>query len=123
MNTPNPFLQQPAPEGKFKIGLRYGATLMIGGMVVVGINVLMLYMSDYYFPKLLTAGIAMVLVGPVFMLFPGRPVAEKPAVKDMAKLLMAHAPAGHKIAWIVWGIISVAISIVMLFQFDPDFMR
>jgi hypothetical protein len=122
MNTTNPFLQQPAPEGKFKIGLRYGAVLMIGGMVVVGINVLMLYMSDRYFPKLLAAGMAMVLAGPVFMLFPGRPVAERPAVKDMAKVLMANAPVGYKIAWIVWGIISLAIAIVMLFQFDPDFM-
>lgn len=122
MNNSNP-LFQPLPEGNYKIGIRYGALIMMAGAVITGINFILFFTSDYYFPKLLLAGIALLLLGPVFMIFPGKPLAEKPAVKDMARMLMSNSSTAHKIAWIVWGIISVGLAFYFMTQLDPDFWK
>lgn len=121
MNNPNPFLQ-PQPEGSYKIGMKYGAIILIAGAAIVGINFVTLLSADRYYPKLLIAGIAMFFLGPVFMIFPGKPVAAKPATKDMAKVLMANAPIGHKIAWLIWGLASVGLGFYLVMQLDPNFM-
>jgi hypothetical protein len=115
METPNP---KPV-----KIGVRYGLILLACGLVIVGINVVVLFASDYYFPKLLTVGIAISLLAPIFMVFPGGTLDKMPEMKDMGKALMQNAPTLHKAMWIIWGIASVAIAFFALISFDPDFLK
>lgn len=84
-----------------KIGYRYGLILLIFGLVIVGINVIMIYTSNEYFPKLLTVGIAISLFAPIFFVFPGGSLDKMPETKDMGKTLVKNAPAFHKVIWIV----------------------
>jgi hypothetical protein len=106
-----------------KIGFRYGLILLACGLIIVGINVAVLFISDYYLPKMLTVGIAITLLAPIFFVFPGGSLEKMPETKDMGKALMQNAPMLHKVMWIVWGIISVAIAFFALISFDPDFLK
>jgi hypothetical protein len=115
METPN---SKPV-----KIGYRYGLILLIFGLVVVGFNVAMIFFSESYFPKLSAVGIAITLLAPIFFIFPGGSLEKMPETKDMGKMLMSNAPVLHKIMWIVWGIVAIAIAMYTLISFDPQFYK
>jgi hypothetical protein len=106
-----------------KIGYRYGFILLGFGLVMVGINVAMLYFSRNYYPKVLTIGMAISFLSFIFFIFPGGTVAEMPPAREMNREFWSNAPLLHKIIWIVWGIISIAVAFIALISFDPDFYK
>ncbi len=108
---------------KVKIGYKYGLVMLISGILLVGINVGMLYLNNSYYPKLLTVGIAIAFLSPVFFIFPGATLDKMPVGKDINKVFWKTAPGIHKVMWITWGIISIAISVIALISFDPDFVK
>lgn len=114
----NPLLEN---ESGYKIGYRFGAAILILGVAVVGFNFVMLINSDLYYPKMLTAGIALFLLGPAFMIFPGKPVSQKPAMRNMISVLLTHSSAGQKGIWIVWAIVSIVLAFYLMTQLDPLF--
>ena len=117
-NTPpNPFFQQQQQPGNHKIGVSYGLGMIIGGAVISGINLIILFASNYYFPKFFVVGIALVLMGPVFMIFPGRPVAQKPERKEMGKELWRNSSGFHKTIWLTWAAASIAGAFFILHSF------
>lgn len=106
-----------------KIGYRYGLIMFISGALLVGINVVMIYMSDYYYPKLLAVGMAIALLSPIFFIFPGASVEKMPQAKEINKVFWKTAPGLHKAMWITWGIVSIAIAVFALISFDPEFYQ
>jgi hypothetical protein len=115
METPN---SKPV-----KAGYKYGLILLIFGIFVVAVNVAMLFFSERYFPKLFAVGIALTLLAPIFFIFPGATLDKMPETKDMGKILFRNAPVLHKVMWIVWGVVSVAIALIALIRFDPQFFK
>lgn len=106
-----------------KIGFRYGLILLACGLVIIAINVAVLFLSNYFFPKMLTVGVAITLLAPIFFIFPGGSIDKMPETKDMGKALMQNAPTLHKVMWIIWGIISVGLAFFALISFHPDFFK
>jgi hypothetical protein len=106
-----------------RIGYRYGLILFVCGIVIVGINVAMILISKQYFPKMMTVGVAISLLAPIFFVFPGGQIDKMPETKDMGKGLFKNAPMLHKIMWIVWGIAAVIIAVLGLIAFDPNFWK
>lgn len=119
----NEIKQQDAGAGGQRLGIRYGLLLMAAGLILVGINFGMLEMSGYYYPKLLLVGFTGSILSPVFIIFPGNPVAGKPAFRSWGRELFRNAGTAHKVAWIVWGLLSFVLAFLFMQQIDPDFMK
>lgn len=121
--SPNPFFQQQQQPGSHKIGVRYGIGMLIGGAVIVAINVIILLVSEHYLPKLLFVGLVLFLSSPIFMIFPGRPVAQKPEKKDMGKALWRNSSGFHKAMWITWSAVAAVATFFLMDFFGLSLLR
>ena len=104
-----------------KIGYQYGLVFLVFGLAMIGVNAIMLYLGNNYFPKLLAIGIALSILSLVFFIFPGGVSSNKMVGKDINKELWNNAPRLHKIMWIIWAIVSVICAVFALISFDPEF--
>ncbi|CAN5417716.1 hypothetical protein BH09BAC5_BH09BAC5_24330 [soil metagenome] len=106
-----------------RAGYKYGKIFLIIGLVLVIVNVAMLLISNSYFPKMLVIGTAIAMMSLSFFVFPGAKLEKMPEGKDLQKVLFKTAPTSHKVVWIVWGLFSIAVSVIGLIQFDPEFFK
>lgn len=106
-----------------KIGYRYGLVMFVFGVLMVGINAALIYFSNTYYPKILCIGIAISVMSLIFFVFPGGIPVQKADGKDLNKELWNNAPTLHKVMWVVWGILAIALAVIVLFKFDPSYFK
>lgn len=89
-----------------------GIGLAITGTLLISINYLAEYFSDFWFPKLLLSGITLVIIGIVMIVFPPINIS----IGEPTKYLSDIFKKSKKIYVVIW-IISLPVSITLAFWY------
>ena len=103
-------------------GLRTGIGLSITGIIFILVNVIGLYFSNYYFPKLLIAGCALVTLGISVLFVRGISPPENTPANMKVKVWWKSSSMLNKIIWIIAGGAGIGIGFYIALQINPHFI-
>jgi hypothetical protein len=93
-----------------KKGRPLGITLLVVGILFIGVNYFLIYNATFFFPKMILIGFPTSMLGLAMILFQGGDFSAEikvPKPKEMFK----NAPLLHKLMWILFTLVGLIIGI------------
>lgn len=103
-----------------KFGIKSGIGITITGLILGIINMVMLYNSNSFFPKLLIVACTLFTLGLGMMIIPGVSPPEDTSNDKKVAAWWKGSPIGNRIAWILFGLIGLGAGFYIAYNLNTD---